>query len=52
MRAEPPQNCYNAQIPGYTNYARSVRQPFPSNTGLRISREMAVLRLWRNEILR
>jgi hypothetical protein len=41
MRAEPPQNCYNAQIPGYTNYARSVRQPFPSNTDLRFSSEMA-----------
>jgi hypothetical protein len=35
-RAEPP------QIPGHTNYARSVRQPFPSNTGLRLSHEMAV----------
>jgi hypothetical protein len=30
------------QIPGRTNYARSVRQPFPSNNGLRFSREMAV----------
>jgi hypothetical protein len=30
------------KIPGNTNYARSVRQPFPSNTGLRFSREMAV----------
>jgi hypothetical protein len=28
-RTEPP------QISGHTNYARSVRQPFPSNTGLR-----------------
>jgi uncharacterized membrane protein len=27
-RVEPPQNCYIAQIPGHTNYARSVRQPF------------------------
>jgi hypothetical protein len=35
-RDEPP------QIPGHTNYARSVRQPFPSNTALRFSREMAV----------
>jgi hypothetical protein len=35
-RVEPP------QIPGHTNYARSVRQSFPSNTGLRFSREMAV----------
>jgi hypothetical protein len=35
-RVEPP------QIPGHTNYVRSVRQQFPSNTGLRFSREMAV----------
>jgi hypothetical protein len=35
-RVEPP------QFSGHTNYARSVRQPFPSNTGLRFSREMAV----------
>jgi hypothetical protein len=41
-REEPPQNCYIAQIPGHTNYARSVRQPLPSNTGLRFSRKMAV----------
>jgi hypothetical protein len=41
-RVEPPQNCYFAQIPGHTNYALSVRQPFHSNTGLRFSREMAV----------
>jgi hypothetical protein len=39
---EPPQNCYIAQILGHTNYAQSVRQPFPTNTGLRFSREMAV----------
>jgi hypothetical protein len=39
---EPPQNCYIAQIPGHNNYARSVRQRFPSNTGLRFSRKMAV----------
>jgi hypothetical protein len=30
------------QIPEHTNYARSVRQPFPFNTGLRFYREMAV----------
>jgi hypothetical protein len=36
------QNRYIAQIPGHPNYARSVRQQFPSNTGLRFSREMAV----------
>jgi hypothetical protein len=41
-RAEPPQNCYMAQIPGHTTSARSARQPCPSNTGLRFSREMAV----------
>jgi hypothetical protein len=41
-RVELPQNCYIMQIPGHTNYARSVRQPFPSNTALRFSREMAV----------
>jgi hypothetical protein len=39
---EPPQNCYIAQIPGHTNYSRSVRQPFFSNTGLRFSREMGL----------
>jgi hypothetical protein len=39
---EPPQNHYIAQITGHTNYARSVRQLFPSNTGLRFSREMTV----------
>jgi hypothetical protein len=33
---EPPQNSYISQIPGHTNYARSVRLPFPSNTGLRL----------------
>jgi hypothetical protein len=27
-RVEKPQNFYFAQIPGHTNYARSVRQPF------------------------
>jgi hypothetical protein len=41
-RVEPPQNCYIAQIPGHAKHARSVRQPVPSNTGLRFSREMAV----------
>jgi hypothetical protein len=30
------------QIPGHTNYARSVRQPVSSNTGLRFSHEMTV----------
>jgi hypothetical protein len=51
-RVEPPQNCYIAQIPGHTNYARSVRQPFPSNTGLRISREMAVATIEPFQMLR
>jgi hypothetical protein len=41
-RVEPPQNSYITQIQGQTNYARSAKQPFPSNTGLRFSCEMAV----------
>jgi hypothetical protein len=41
-RVEPPQICYIAQIARHANYVRSVRQPFPSNTGLRFSRDMAV----------
>jgi len=41
-RTEPPQNCYIAQIPGHTNDARSVRQPFPSNTRLSFFCEMAI----------
>jgi hypothetical protein len=40
-RVEPPQNCYITQIPGHTKYTW-VRQPFPSNTGLRFSCETAV----------
>jgi hypothetical protein len=51
-RIEPPQNCYIGQIPGQTNYARSVRQPFPFNTGLRFPREMAVANIGPFEILR
>jgi hypothetical protein len=43
---EPP------QIPGHTSYARSVRQPFPSNTGLRFSREMAVATIGQSQMLR
>jgi hypothetical protein len=50
-RVEPPQNCYIAQIPGHTNYAWSVRQPFPSNTGLRFSRKMAVATIGPFQIL-
>jgi hypothetical protein len=42
MHVEPLQNCYITQIPGHTSYAQSVRQPFPSKTGLRFSSEMAV----------
>src|SRR5215510_10785880 len=45
-RVEPP------QIPGHTNYARSVRQPFPSKTGLRFSREMAVATIGPFQMLR
>jgi hypothetical protein len=41
-RAEQPQNCYIVQIPGNTNYAQLVRQPFPSDTGLCFSHETAV----------
>jgi hypothetical protein len=41
-RVEPPQNFHIVQIPEHTNYARPVRQPFPSITGLRFSRTMAV----------
>jgi hypothetical protein len=51
-RVELPQNCYIAQIPGHTNYARSVRQPFPSNIGLRFSREMTVATIGPFQILR
>jgi hypothetical protein len=45
-RVEPP------QISGHTNYARSVRQPFPSNTGLRFSRETAVATIGPFQMLR
>jgi hypothetical protein len=45
-RVEPP------QIPGHTNYARSVRQSFPSNTGLRFFREMAVATIGPFQMLR
>jgi hypothetical protein len=51
-RVEPPQNYYIAQIPGHTNYARSVKQQFPSNTGLRFSCEMAVATIWPFQMLR
>jgi hypothetical protein len=52
-RVESPQNCYIAQIPGHTNYSRSVRQQFFSNTGLLFSREMTVstigpFQIWRS----
>jgi hypothetical protein len=51
-RVEQKQNCYIAQILGHTNYARSVRQPLPSNTGLRFSREMAVATIGPLQMLR
>jgi hypothetical protein len=51
-RVEPPQNCYMAQIRGHTNYARSVRQPFPSSTGLRFSHEMTVATIGSFQMLR
>jgi hypothetical protein len=40
------------KIQGHTKYARSVRQPFPSNTGLRFSREMAVATIGPFQLLR
>jgi hypothetical protein len=45
-RVEPP------QIPGHTNYDRSVRRPFSSNIGLRFSREMAVATIGSFQMLR
>jgi hypothetical protein len=51
-RVELTQNCYIAQIPGHTNYAQSVRQPFTSNTGLRFSRKMAVATVGPLQMLR
>jgi hypothetical protein len=45
-RVEPP------QIPENTNYARSVRKPFPSNTGLHFSRDMAVATIGPFQMLR
>jgi hypothetical protein len=51
-RVEPPQNIYIALIPGHANYARSVRQPFSSHTGLRFSREMAVATIGPFQMLR
>jgi hypothetical protein len=48
---EPPQNYYIAQIPGHTNYAWLVRQPFPSITGLHFSREMAVVTIGKGEVV-
>jgi hypothetical protein len=50
-RVELSQNCYIAQIPGHTNYARSVRQPFSPIAGLRFSREMALATLGPFQIL-
>jgi hypothetical protein len=51
-RVEPPQNGYTSQIPGHTNHALSVRQPFPSNSVLRFSREMAVATIGPFQMLR
>jgi hypothetical protein len=45
-RVEPP------QIPGHTNYTRSMRQSFPSNTGLRFSRKMSVATIGPLQMLR
>jgi hypothetical protein len=49
---ELPQNCYITLFPGHTNYAQSVRQPFPSNTGLRFSCEMALATIGPFQMLR
>ena len=49
---EPPQNCYIMQIPEHTNYTQSVREPFPSNSGLRFSCEMAVVTIGPFQMLR
>jgi hypothetical protein len=40
------------KIPEHTNYARSARQQFPSNTGLGFSREMAVTTIGPFQMLR
>jgi hypothetical protein len=45
-RVEPP------QFPGHTNYARSVKQPFPSDIGLRFYREMSVATIGPFQMLR
>jgi hypothetical protein len=52
MRVDPPQNCYIVQIPGRTNHTQSVKQPFPSNNGLRFSREMSIATIGPFQILR
>ena len=51
-RALNHHKTYIAQIPGHTNYARSVRQPFLSITGLPFSREMAVASIGLFQMLR
>jgi hypothetical protein len=51
-RVKPPHNCYIAQIPGHTNYAQSVKQPFSSITGLSFTREMAVATIGPLQMLR
>jgi hypothetical protein len=50
-RVEPQQNYNIAQIRGHTNYARSGRQPFPSNSGLCFYHKMAVAITLVNKIL-
>jgi hypothetical protein len=52
MHVELPQNCYIAQIQRHTNYTWSLKQLFPSNTGLRFSREMAVATVGPFQMLR
>jgi hypothetical protein len=50
----PSECALNRQktVPGQTNYDRSMRQPFPSNAGLRFSREKAVVTLGPFQMLR
>jgi hypothetical protein len=49
LRSKRALNCH--KIPGHTDYAWSVRQSFPSNTGLCFSCEMAVVPIGPFQIL-
>jgi hypothetical protein len=53
LHSERALNRHTAtQIPGHTNYASPVRQPFLFNTGLRFSRMMAVATIGPFQMLR